>query len=143
MLSTVTSDSEGNSGFGQGHHHRNPSIVSRNSGGVASTRCIFYEQDTSWPETSQIAVARLNVHLPTEEEEELSMWGGMPVAEPTRRRMEQHEVLGPSEGRDVNGRSRRREIDGLELHFLVGEVRLPLGIGVQTPIRDFCHMKVW
>lgn len=106
---------------------------------MASTCCIFHEQDTSWAEASHIAVACPDFHLSKEDEKELSIWRGMPVAEPTRRRMEQHEVLSRSEGRDVRW-CRRREIDGFQLHFLVGEVRLSLSICVQTCIRRFCHV---
>lgn len=86
---------------------------------MAPTRCVFHEQDTPWPEAAHLAVTHSDIKLPDNEEKELSIWRGMPVAEPTRWRLEQDEVFGRSEGRNVEGRCRRREIDGPQFHFLV------------------------
>lgn len=83
------------------------------------TRCIFYKQDTTWPKATHLAVTHSDFELPDDEEKELSIWRGMPVAEPPRWHVEQYEVLGWSEGRNVDGRRRRRKIDGLQFHFLV------------------------
>jgi hypothetical protein len=100
-------------------HHSGKGIVTDVSRGMALTRCIFDKQDTPWPKASHLTVAYSHLDLPDQTEEELSVGGCMPVAEPASRAREQGKLFGWSERRKVEGRGWRRETHRPKFHFLV------------------------
>jgi hypothetical protein len=119
--------------------HSGNSISTDDPGGMALPQRVLYEQDAPWPEASDLTIAYLNLGFPSQPEEELSARCRMPIAKPASRVDKQRELSGRSERRKIDRRRWRCEDHSLEFHLLIREVRLPIGIRVQTRIADGLH----